>query len=189
MAASKFDIASRALVRIGAKPITSFDDGTAEAIAAGREYEAAASGALTMHRWRFASDQQVLVALEETPHDVWAYALQLPSDLLVLHTVRAGGVMVPYDRYGDKIFCDYKEDVVASYTFRVPEYRWPPYFVDAFTVAFAATMAMAVASNVEMARELREEAEKRLWPRARFLDSEQQTTRRLFRSRLLARRF
>jgi hypothetical protein len=62
MALTDVALCSRALIRIGAAPITSFDDGTAEAEIAGALFGPVRDALLSAYAWSFASGQ---VALEE----------------------------------------------------------------------------------------------------------------------------
>ena len=64
---SAIDICSRALILIGAEPITSFDDDTSEALIAGNMYEDIARSNLVSTRWRFATNQAVLNRLSDDP--------------------------------------------------------------------------------------------------------------------------
>ena len=56
-------LCSRALVMIGANPITALDgtDTSTEATVAIQMYETAVSDLLSRHRWRFAAKQDLLV--------------------------------------------------------------------------------------------------------------------------------
>lgn len=188
MAQTKFDICSRALVRVKCRPIASFDDGIAESDVAGQEYDPLVESELAAHRWRFAAKQATLNRLSETPLGRWAYYFQLPNDLLALHGVFAGGRAIPFDRYQDRVACDAAETVVADYTYRPPETLWPPYFVEAVAARLASVFARALARDDALARQLAEETDKVLLPRARALDSQQRTARRLAASRLVAAR-
>ena len=49
---SAIDICSRALILIGADPITSFEDDTTEALVASNMYEDIARSQLSLMRWR-----------------------------------------------------------------------------------------------------------------------------------------
>ena len=60
VAQSGIDICSRALILIGASPITSFADGTTESQVAVNVYEDIAQASLVNSRWRFATNQRVL---------------------------------------------------------------------------------------------------------------------------------
>ena len=64
---SALDIASRALVLIGAEPITSFESSSTEALVASNMYEDVVRSSLCVARWRFATEQAVLNQLTDTP--------------------------------------------------------------------------------------------------------------------------
>mgnify|MGYP001480710199 FL=1 len=57
---SALDICSRALILIGAEPISSFDDGSTEALVCVNLYEDIVRTSLTNTRWRFSTNQKVL---------------------------------------------------------------------------------------------------------------------------------
>jgi hypothetical protein len=58
MALTALALCSRALLRIGVPPLTSFDDGTAEAEVAAGLYPGARDALLSAHPWSFATGQQ-----------------------------------------------------------------------------------------------------------------------------------
>ena len=58
MAVTKVDIASRALIMIGANPISSFTDGSTESLVTNNIYEEIVESTLTRHKWRFATGQR-----------------------------------------------------------------------------------------------------------------------------------
>jgi hypothetical protein len=78
---SDIDIAARALVLIGAQPITSFSSSSTEALVASNVYEDVVRTALCASRWRFATNQAVLNALTAAPTGRFDTAHQLPSDV------------------------------------------------------------------------------------------------------------
>ncbi len=82
MALSDIGLCSRALVRIGAAPITGFDDGSAESEIAGTLYAQARDALLSAYAWSFASGQVVLDQLLAEPVADYAHAYQLPNDFL-----------------------------------------------------------------------------------------------------------
>lgn len=186
MALTKYNICSRAAVRTGIAPITSFEDGTAEAIVAGDEYEDAIEYLLTLHRWRFATQQFSPTRLTEVPTDEWSYYWQIPSSTLIIHTCKSGGRTIKYDRYEDKIACDVSDGLVIDHTFRVSEARWPPYFVNLATEWMQAIFAGAVRRDFELAQSIRNTFEERTLPRARVTDSQQQTAKRISSSPFIA---
>tara|TARA_R100000353_G_scaffold149288_1_gene107718 strand:+ start:54 stop:317 length:264 start_codon:yes stop_codon:yes gene_type:complete len=68
------DICSRALILIGAEPISSFDDGTTEATVAVNMYEDVVQAALVNSRWRFATNQKIVNRLTDAPTGRYDYA-------------------------------------------------------------------------------------------------------------------
>jgi hypothetical protein len=187
MADTKFDIASRALVAIGANKIAAFGDGSAEEIAAGQHYESTVERCIAgTPRWRWAAAQATLNRLTDTPEARWSWAFQIPDGCLTLHAVTRAGRPVAYDRYGDKIFTDEDADLVADYTWRAPEVRFPPLWKFALEVELQAVFAGAVAKDFDLAASLRDEARLTHWPHARVEDAQQQTARRVRGSRLIA---
>lgn len=82
MPLSKTALASRALVRIGATPINSFEDDTAEAEISGLLFDSAQDALLSAYPWSFATAQITLPQLEEEPLADFQHAYQLPIDWL-----------------------------------------------------------------------------------------------------------
>lgn len=179
MSLTSIDIANRALLRVGAERIASFDDRTTEAAQAAAEYEALVAAKLAERRWRFAAAEATLARLAATPQSGrWLHAHQLPPDLIALHNVTAAGMPVRFDRLGDKVFADDAGPLVIEYTWRAPEHLWPGHFAAAFTSELTALLARGLRNDLEFARlELREAAA--AWQRAALEDSQQRTARRL----------
>ncbi|MBT4890046.1 MAG: hypothetical protein HON65_10885, partial [Rhodospirillales bacterium] len=82
MALSSIALCSRALIKIGAMSITSFEEGTAESEVAANLYSSVRDGLLSSHPWNFASAQVTLARLNADPIADYAYAYQLPVDFL-----------------------------------------------------------------------------------------------------------
>jgi hypothetical protein len=139
------DICSRALILIGADPISSFDDGTTEATVAVNMYEDVAQSALVNTRWRFATNQKVLNQLSDEPTG----------------------------RY--------------DYSFRANEETWPSYFTLAVEFSLAIIFATSIARDANLASLMTARAEATM-AKARTMDSQQQTTRKLVTSRFLTAR-
>jgi hypothetical protein len=188
MPETQFDIASRALLRVGHPAITSFEDGTTGASIAAAEYEPLVVARLSEYRWRFATTQVALNRLADTPVGRWQYAWQAPADALAIHAVLSAGLPVRHDRYGDKIFADIDDGLIADYSFRATEDRWPAYFTQCIGQELAALFAASVARDPELAEMLGNGLE-RAWGRARLADSQQQTARRIAPSRLIGVRY
>ncbi len=184
MAVSNIDICSRALVMIGATPITSFADGTTESTVAVNLYEDTVRDLLSRHRWRFASGQAQLARRTTEPSAKWDAAYQLPVDLLVLHDVSVNGSVIDYDRYQNLVYCDADEadEVFADYTFRAIEDLWPPYFTTAVELTLASIFAYSVANQIQTADYMEKKALRQL-ALARNIDSQAQTSKKLDLSR------
>jgi hypothetical protein len=186
---SSIDIASRALVLIGSEPITSFDTASTEALVASNMYEDTVRATLSSARWRFATEQAVLNQLSDVPTGRFDIAHQLPSDLLVLHGVTTNDRLIEYTVYGDKVFSDSttQDVLIADYTYRATENTWPSYFSLAVEYALASIFATSIARDDGL-MQVMEAKGSQLMAKARNLDSQQQTTRRLSTSRFITNR-
>ena len=189
VASSGIDICSRALILIGANPITSFQDATTEANVAVNVYEDVARAALVNSRFRFATNQEKLPLLSSVPTGRFDVAHQLPTDLLMLHAVTVNDNPIEYSVYGDKVFSDSAttDELIADYTFRANEKTWPSYFTLAVEYSLAIIFATSIARDSSLATLMQTQAE-RMMAKARNLDSQQQTTRKLTSSRFLTSR-
>lgn len=186
---SAIDICSRALILIGADPITSFDDDTTEALVASNMYEDVARSQLCLMRWRFATDQAVLARLSDEPTGRFDNAHQLPTGLLMLNAVTVADNPINYTVYGDKVYSDVSDsdEVIADYIFRVGEEDWPSYFVIAVEYILASIFATSIARDANLAAILEQKANV-FMAKARSTDSQQSTTRKLTTSRFLTER-
>lgn len=186
---SSIDIASRALVLIGANPITSFDSSSTEALVASNLYEDTIRASLSMARWRFATEQAVLNELSDAPTGRFDIAHQLPSDLLILHAVTVNDNRIEYTVYGDKVFSNStsQDSLIADYTFRAEEINFPSYFTLAVEYSLASMFATSIARDDSLMKIMEEKA-RILMAQARNLDSQQQTTRKLTTSRFITDR-
>ena len=146
---SGIDICSRALILIGADPITSFDDGSTEALVSVNMYEDIARAALVNSRWRFATNQAVLNLLSDAPTGRYNKAYQLPSDILMLHAVTNEDSPIEYQLYGSKVYADTTDAdvIIADYSFRAEEQSWPSYFTLAVEYALATVFATSIARD------------------------------------------
>ena len=189
VANSDIDIASRALVLIGAAPITSFTAQSTEATVANAIYEDMVRTTLCSSRWRFATNQAELNLLTATPTGRYDRAHQLPADLLMLHAVTVNDAVIEYNVYGDKVFSDSasSDSLIADYTFRALEQDFPSYFTVALQFSLAAAFALGIARDEQLSSVL-EGKGAQLLQQAKTLDSQQQTTRKLLTSRFITER-
>lgn len=186
---SDIDIAARALVLIGADPITSFTASSTEALVANNVYEDTVRTALCASRWRFSTNQAQLNLLTAAPTGRWDTAHQLPSGALMVHAVTINDRIIEYNIYGDKVFSNstVNDVLIADYTYRAGEQDWPSYFTLAVEYALASTFALGIARDDQLALMFEKKAQQ-LMQQAKTLDSQQQTTRKLVTSRFITER-
>lgn len=80
MSYTDVSLCSKALLKIGAQTITSFEDGTAESEVAANLYPLTRDGLLASYPWSFAVAQKRLGRLDLTPVADFKRAYQLPAD-------------------------------------------------------------------------------------------------------------
>ena len=188
-AQSPVDVCSRALILIGAEPITSFDDGNNEALIASNMYEDVARSALLNTRWRFSTNQAILNRLSDAPTGRFDAAYQLPSGWLMTHVVTVNDTPIEYQTYGDKLFCNEasSSELVLDYTYRADEQGWPSYFTVAVEYELASVFAVSLARDQSLAQLMTQQAATSMM-KARNLDAQQQTTRKLSTNRFITNR-
>ena len=186
---SAVDISARALTLIGANPISSFSETSTEAQIANNMYEDVAQASLCQTRWRFATNQAVLNQLSNVPTGRFDVAHQLPTDTLMVHAITVSDNLIQYSIYGDKVFSNSStsDQLVADFTFRAQETEWPSYFTLAVEYQLAAIFATSIARDDGLANAMEQKAE-RLMAKARTLDSQHQTTRKLVTNRFKTER-
>lgn len=127
-------ICSDALLLIGAKAISSFNDGTDESSVCDRLYPDIRDSTLVMYPWSFGMKKVQLAQLITTPTTVWRYEYLLPGDKLanpraVYNSANSGSpVQKDWEIQGDKLLTNLTS-VYIDYQFSVPEYAMPQYFV------------------------------------------------------------
>jgi hypothetical protein len=127
-------ICSDALLLIGAKAISSFNDGTDESSVCDRLYPDIRDSTLVMYPWSFGMKKVQLSQLTTTPNSVWRYEYQLPGDKLanpraVYNSASQGSpVQKDWEIQGDKLLTNLTS-VYIDYQFSVPEFAMPQYFV------------------------------------------------------------
>ena len=91
--------------------------------------------------------------------------------------------------YGNKVFADTstQDVVIADYSFRANEETWPSYFTLAVEFSLAIIFATSIARDANLASLMTARAEATM-AKARTMDSQQQTTRKLVTSRFLTAR-
>jgi hypothetical protein len=177
MALSALVLCSRALLKIGAQPVASLEEGTAEAEVAANLYPAVRDAMLSAHPWSFASGQMELPRLLETPVADYCYAFQLPVDFLrALSAGRPGaGRGIDY-RLSENRLHSNQPKVTLSYLFRPAESEFPPFFASALVTRLAAEFCIPLTESTSRADMLHRLADAE-FRQARLTDSQQNTVR------------
>ena len=179
MALSDIALASRALIRIGAAPIASFSDGTAESEIAGALFRPIRDALLSSYSWSFATGQVALSALETTPVADFSKAFQLPVDFL--RAISAGtsgkGRGLRFRIAGNCLHTD-AQAVLLTYIYRPDEETFPAYFDQALIARLAAEFTIPITENTSRAEAMFQMAE-REFQQARQIDAQQDTPNRI----------
>ena len=172
-------LCSRALIRLGAAPITSFNDGTAEAEIAGALYAPVRDALLSAYGWSFASGQAQLTRLADPPAADYQYAYALPEDFLRALSAGTGGRGrgLEYRLARSALHTD-AEDVLLSYIFRPDEAEFPPYFDSILIARLSAEFCIPVTESTSRAEAMFRLAETE-FSRARQTDAQQDTPGRI----------
>lgn len=179
MALTDVALASRALIRIGAAPITSFTDGSVEAEIANALFEPVTNALLSSYAWSFATAQAELTQLVSEPLADYSYAYQLPNDFLRALSAGAGsrGRGLNYRIHQDNLHTN-SSAVVLTYIFRPDEENFPPYFDQAVIARLAAEFTIPITENTSRAEAMFKMAEDE-FRRARQVDAQQDSPNRI----------
>ncbi len=179
MALSDIGLCAAALIKIGAAPITSFSEGTAESEIAGALFDQCRDALLSSYAWSFATAQVTLAQLSETPLADFSYAYALPNDYLRALSLGQGGRGrgLEFRIMGGKLHTNAPE-VVLSYIFRPEEEAFPPYFDQALIARLAADFTIPVTENTSRSETMQRMAESE-YARARQIDAQQDSPNRI----------
>lgn len=142
-------ICSDALLLLGAKAITSFNDGTDESSICDRLYPDIRDSTLVMYPWSFGIKKIALARLLTAPTSVWKYAYQLPGDKLnnpraVYDTPAVGATpRKDWEIQGDQLLTNL-DAVYIDYQYSVGEFAMPQYFVQLLKYMVAWHVAEAI---------------------------------------------
>ena len=148
MAYTKIDLCSRALVKLGAKAIASFNEATAEAEVCAQLYDPTVESLLAAYPWRFALEKAKLARLVETPTADYKYAYQLPHDCV--RVLSAGNSFksqgLKYKIVGGTLHTN-AENVTISYISRPDESVFPPFFCNALIAKLGAELCLPLTES------------------------------------------
>lgn len=179
MALSAAALCARALIAIGARPISNLDESGLEAKVCRELYPGLRDALLSAHPWNFATTQARLPRLAAEPVADFAHAFQLPPDFLRALSAGRGrrGRGLDFRITGRRLLAD-AEEVLLTYIFRPHESDFPPFFAQALAARLAAEFVLPITESTSRAEALARLAEDAL-QRARQIDAQQDTPARL----------
>jgi hypothetical protein len=154
---SALSICSDALQMLGAKPISSFTEGTDEANVADSLYSDIKKQALLLYPWSFVYKKIALSRLITTPTTEYQYEYQLPGDRIgpprsvVTSNSPGAGTIRNYRIFGDKLLTD-ETSLYIDYPYDVQEFEMPVYFVQLLKYLMAWHLAMPITDQTEKAQ-------------------------------------
>ena len=173
MSDTAITLCSKALIKIGAKSITSFEEDTAEAEVANQLYEPTLQNLLASYPWRFALTQKTLAQLTEKPISDYQYAYQLPNDCVRVlsagQNVKSSGLN--YKIVGQKLYTN-SEAVVLNYIRRPEENTFPAFFTDALIGKLAAEFCLPLTESTTRTDYVKKMSESSI-STARLVDAQQ----------------
>lgn len=185
MASTKYDIASSALVLIGAEPVSSFgntDSSTTEQKACYHLYQSCLDFWLSVHSWHFAEKTLELnreVAAPASPR--WTAKYAKPSGMKKLIAVLdAAGNPIEYVIEGEYILTNTAEgnSIYALYTYEPSVGLWPGYFVQLMEYGLASKLTFALSGKIDLKKDLSNDVQYQ-FRLAKSEDAKQQTAQRI----------
>jgi len=154
MAITKFNICSKALAELGEDAISSFTENTPASKICGLIYPEYIQYLLASYPWNFTFKKVQLARLSEAPLNVWTYAYQLPSDLLILRAVYDNGnqgalVNTNFQRFQDEVHTNTTK-VFIDYQYQPDEQFFPIYFIEFVVKALASKLALSITDDMNI---------------------------------------
>ena len=188
MAATDVSICSNALLLLGAKTISSFNDDSDGALLASNLFEITRDSIIRSHPWNCCIKRETLAPDAATSQPDWAYQFSLPSDVLRVISVGEAGIEDPYLVEGRKILCD-QNPLYLRYVYRNTDpTSWDAMLVRACELAMAAAMAYPITLSASVRDSMRQELEMHM-RRARSVDGQEDPPQTFGDSYLIASRY
>lgn len=175
MTYTNLDLCSKALIKIGANSIASFDEGTAEAEVANNLYQMVCDGMLASYPWNFALRQKKLPRLNATPIADYKFIYILPQDCLRIISAGIGNKSRGLEyRISNNQLHSNIENIVITYISKVAEQDFPPFFANVLVSRLASEFCLSLTESTSRAEFLIKRCEDEL-KKAKLLDSQQST--------------
>ena len=173
MTYTKIDLCSRALVKLGAQTISSFEEATAEAKICAQLYEPTLESLLASYPWRFALTKTQLPRLVSSPTADYQYAYQLPNDCIRVLSAGNGDSSqgLQYKIIGNTLHTNATK-VIISYIARPDEASFPAFFSNALIARLGAELCLPLTESTTRTDYMYQRAEEE-FKTAKLTDSQQ----------------
>lgn len=154
---SALSICSDALLMLGAKPISSFTEGTDEASTCDSLYPNIRDQAIMIYPWSFSFKKVQLAQLVTTPTNEYKYEYQMPADRLgapraVYNSASVGAYPIKdYRIMGAKLLTN-EQTIYVDYQYSLEESEMPVWFVQLLKYLVAWHIAIPITDQVEKAQ-------------------------------------
>lgn len=151
---SGVSICADALILLGAKPISSFTDGTDESNACDRLYPDVRDSTLMLYPWSFAYKKTSIAKLITTPASEWEYEYQMPGDRLgnpravFRSSSQNERPIKEWEIISDKLMTN-EETIFIDYPFQTPEFAMPQYFIQLLKYMMAWHLAYPITEQTD----------------------------------------
>lgn len=188
MSATAVSICSNALLMLGDKPISDFNEDQDRARLASNLWEQVRDHVLRSHPWNCAIKREALAPDATAPAFDWSYQYTLPSDFLKALSIGEMGQEGEFRIEGRKLLCD-DNPCYLRYIFKNDNPgTWDPGLVEVMTLEMAHRMAYAITQSASMVDTMAQKAAMVL-RRARAVDGQDDTPEQLGDNPLYAARF
>ncbi len=151
MALSKIDLCSKALLKIGAFPISSFDGDTPEQIISDHLYYVVKHQLLSEYNWSFATIQRELNMINAKPLFNFKYVFTLPEDVISVITAdNLCGGKIDYKIVKDELHTN-SDNVLLKYVYDCPEEYFSSDFITLIIEKLAGEFAIPLTENTAKA--------------------------------------
>ena len=190
MALTDIQICANALIRLGAQPIQSFDEGTDLATVCATIYPSKAQYILSLYPWRFTMNFAQLSRLTVAPSAQYTYQYALPADRVqggfpvVFNSSDVNACPIKdYTIIGNRLMTDYDE-IWVQYQYQADESLWPFYFTELMINVMKHELCIIVTEDKSLYAEIHsevfgtpvEQGQGGLLAQAMFLDSRDNPT-------------
>jgi hypothetical protein len=188
MAASDVSICSNALLLLGAKTISSFDENNDRARLASNLFESVRDSTLRSHPWNCAIRRVALAPDVAVPAFDWDFQFTLPSDFMRVLSVGEAGAEIEFKIEDGKLLCD-DNPALLRYVYRnTNPATWDDMLVRGMELAMAEAMAYGITQSATLRDSMRDELARHM-KQARAVDGQDDTPDTLGDSPLLNSRF